>query len=198
MAKRTLGKILRVGKNFPRYISPLVNLLRMWIFNSNNWYINHYGWNHEVMELDSSWMFSLDGSSKWQIWKRRMEDLLYSNNLEAPINGESSKPQHMRKEDWNLLNRRTVAYIRLGVDDSLYQYISDETSAYSLWKKLEELFERKNEWEQTFLGKKAREPEIWRGYFFNFQSFQSDAKHNKSIIINGGGFRWWVASFIAS
>lgn len=36
----------------------------------------------------------------------------------------------------------------------LYQYISDETSAYSLWKKLEELFERKTNENKLFLVKK--------------------------------------------
>lgn len=83
-----------------------------------------------------------------------MEDLLYGNNLEAPINGESSKPQNMRKEDWNLLNRRTERIFALRVYDSLYQYISDETSAYSLWKKLEELYERKTNENKLFLVKK--------------------------------------------
>lgn len=103
------------------------------------------------MELDSSWLISLDGSSNWQIWKTRMEDLLYCNNLHAPINGESNKPENMSKEDWDLLNRRAVAYIRLWVDDSSYQYISDETSAYSLWKKL---YERKTNENKLFLVRK--------------------------------------------
>lgn len=102
------------------------------------------------MEFDTSRMISLNGSN-WQLWKRRMVDLLYCNDMHAPILGESSKPETMSKQDWDLLNRKVVGHIRLWVDDSLYNYISNETSAYSLWKKLEELYERKTNEDKLFL-----------------------------------------------
>lgn len=46
--------------------------------------------------------------------------------------GELAK-ENMSYEDWELLNRQVVWFIRKWVDDSIYHNIAKETKATSLW-----------------------------------------------------------------
>lgn len=87
-------------------------------------------------------MMKLTSSNYW-IWKSRMKDFLICNDLCEPIYGDESKPSDMSAEDWEIMSRETVAHIRLWIDKSLFLYVSHETNAHSLWKKLESMFERK-------------------------------------------------------
>ena len=72
-----------------------------------------------------------------------MEDILYTNNLYLPIHGDKKKPAEMTDDDWKVLNRKSVARIRHWVDQSVFHHVSQETNAYSLWSKLEVMYERK-------------------------------------------------------
>ena len=83
-----------------------------------------------------------------------MEDLLYCKKLYAPIKGEGSKPNDMKDDDWEILNRQVVGYILQRVDDSVYHHIANEISAQALWKKLEELYERKTAGNKALLIRK--------------------------------------------
>ena len=57
----------------------------------------------------------------------------------------------MSDKDWDLLNKQMVGFLRLWVDDSVYDHIYKETKAQSLWKKMEELYGRKTVGNKAFL-----------------------------------------------
>ena len=47
-----------------------------------------------------------------------------------------------------------MVFIRQWVDDNVYHYVVNETSAHTLWKKLEELHKRKTAGNKAFLIRK--------------------------------------------
>ena len=98
-------------------------------------------------------MISLNGNN-WMIWKPRMEDLLYCKDLYGPLQGDSAKPTTMIDDEWKRLDRKTIGFIRQWLDDSVFHHVSTEISAYSLWKKLESLYERKTAGNKAFLIRK--------------------------------------------
>ena len=98
-------------------------------------------------------MISLNGTN-WVTWKTKMEDLLYCKDLYGPIEGDKGKPVGTKDEDWNKLNRKTVGVIRQWIDDNVFHHVSTETTAHSLWKKLEELYDRKSATNKAFLFRK--------------------------------------------
>lgn len=57
----------------------------------------------------------------------------------------------MSSDDWNLLNRKVVGYIRTWMDDNVIHHVANETSAYALWTKLEQLYGRKTAENKTYL-----------------------------------------------
>ena len=50
--------------------------------------------------------------NNWQIWKLKMEDILYCKDLYDPIEGDEAKPADMSDKDWNKQNKKTVGTIR--------------------------------------------------------------------------------------
>ena len=74
--------------------------------------------------------------------KRMMEDLLYCKDLYKSVQLKA-KPSYTLDDDWDVEHRKTIAYIRRWMDPSLHEYIYDETKAYVVWKKLENIFARK-------------------------------------------------------
>ncbi|XP_047340702.1 uncharacterized protein LOC124944484 [Impatiens glandulifera] len=90
----------------------------------------------------SSTMIRLTNNN-WQIWKSKMEDILYCKDLYEPVEGDSAKPKEMAEADWIKLNRKAVGTIRQWLDDSVYHHVASEKSAHELWKKLESLYEQK-------------------------------------------------------
>ena len=83
-----------------------------------------------------------------------MEDLLYCKDLYGPLQGDSAKPTTMTDDEWKRLDRKTIGFIRQWLDDSVFHHVSTEISAYSLWKKLESLYERKTAGNKAFLIRK--------------------------------------------
>lgn len=81
-------------------------------------------------------------SSNYQLWKGKMEDLLYVKEFHEPVFSEQ-KPDSMKDEEWRLLHRRVCGFIRQWIDDSVLNHINDETDARTLWTKLDQLFRAK-------------------------------------------------------
>ena len=88
-------------------------------------------------------MFKLKGSN-YSIWKPSMLDLLYCKDLYLPLEGDSAKPEKMSEEEWKILHRKTVRYIRRFLEHSIFHHFANEEKADVLWKKMEAMFERKN------------------------------------------------------
>jgi hypothetical protein len=72
-----------------------------------------------------------------------MEDILYCKDLYQPLQDIGTKPACKSDEDWNVMNRKTVGQIRQWIDQSVFHHVAQETVAYTLWTKLEALYERK-------------------------------------------------------
>ena len=98
-------------------------------------------------------MVSLNGTS-WVTWKTKIEDLLQCKNLYKLIEGDKGRPEGTKDEDWNKLNRKVVGVIRQWVDDNVFHHVFTKTLAYDLWKKLEELYDRKSATKNPFLFRK--------------------------------------------
>lgn len=82
-------------------------------------------------------------SSNYAIWKPRMEDILYCKDLYEPIHGDEARPKEKTDKEWEIMNRKTVVQIRQWVDQTVFHHVAQETNAFSLWKKLEAMYERK-------------------------------------------------------
>ena len=53
----------------------------------------------------------LDGTN-WGIWKPRMKDILYLNDLHDPIEGDEKKPPDVDEGDWKKMDKKAIALIR--------------------------------------------------------------------------------------
>ncbi|GKV10366.1 hypothetical protein SLEP1_g21742 [Rubroshorea leprosula] len=69
-----------------------------------------------------------------------MEDLLYVKEFHEPVFSEQ-KPESMKDEGWRLFHRQVCEFIQQWIDDSVLNYINDETDARTLWTKLDQLFQ---------------------------------------------------------
>ena len=69
-------------------------------------------------------------SSNYSIWKPHMEDVFYTKDQYLPIYGDSKKAKDKNDDDWNILNRKTVAQIRTWVDQNVFHHVAQETKAH--------------------------------------------------------------------
>ncbi|KAK0594999.1 hypothetical protein LWI29_002469 [Acer saccharum] len=83
----------------------------------------------------------------------KMEDLLYVKDYYLPVFAEQ-KPEDKTDDKWTILHRQVYGYIRQWVDDNIYNHVSEETHARSLWNKLEQLYAQKTGNNKSFLIKK--------------------------------------------
>ena len=60
----------------------------------------------------------------WAIWKPRMEDFLCCKDLEGPLLGDSTKPKKMSMDEWKILDRKIIDYIRQWICDNVYHSVS--------------------------------------------------------------------------
>ena len=97
-------------------------------------------------------MITLNGSN-YHVWKGKMEDLLYVKDYYSPVFAEQ-KPDDKTDAEWTLIHRQVCGYIRQWVDDNVYNHVSEETHARSLWNKLEQLYARKTGNNKLYLIKK--------------------------------------------
>lgn len=101
------------------------------------------------MEVNTSRMISLNGSN-YNVWKRKMEDLLYVKGFHVPV-FSTEKPERKSDEEWNLLHRQVCEYIRQWVDDNELNHVSKVSNARTLWTALEELYAKKTGNNKLFL-----------------------------------------------
>ena len=73
-----------------------------------------------------------------------MEDILYCKDLYIPICDDGKQPADITdNKKWEVMNRKTVGQIRQWVGQSVFHHEAKETNAYTLWQKLEAMYERK-------------------------------------------------------
>ncbi|KAL4561013.1 hypothetical protein LXL04_033173 [Taraxacum kok-saghyz] len=89
--------------------------------------------------------------TNYNMWKPRMEDLLYLKELAEPLEKKGVKPDTKTDDVWMRINKKTVAQIRQWIDYSVFHHVSQETDAYKLWKKLENMYQAKTARNKTLL-----------------------------------------------
>ena len=67
-----------------------------------------------------------------------MKDFLYCKDLYKSIRLKE-KPLDTLDDDWDVEDRKTIAYMRRWMDPTLHEHIYDETKADAIWKKLENI-----------------------------------------------------------
>lgn len=95
----------------------------------------------------------LDGTN-WGIWKPRMKDILYLNDLHDPIEGDEKKPSDVDEGDWKKMDKKAIALIRQYLNDSVFHHVASCESAKALWDKLVSLYESKSATSKAFLVRK--------------------------------------------
>ena len=73
-------------------------------------------------------------------WRMQIEDYLYGKKLHLPLLG--TKPETMKDEDWNLLDRQVLGVIRLTVSRSIAHNVVKEKTTMDLMKALSSMYEK--------------------------------------------------------
>ncbi|GFY86925.1 hypothetical protein Acr_05g0005640 [Actinidia rufa] len=82
-------------------------------------------------------------ATNYAIWKPRMEDILFCKDLHDPLENKGEKPEATKDEEWRKMNRKTIGLIRQCIGHEVFHHVAQETSAYDLWIKLEEMYQSK-------------------------------------------------------
>ncbi|XP_057960828.1 uncharacterized protein LOC131152896 [Malania oleifera] len=93
-------------------------------------------------ESDSGTMIKLTASN-YTLWRSQMEDLLNCKDLGDPLDYKGMKPDSVKDDDWRRMNRKTIGQIRQWIYHKVYHHVAQETDAYSLWEKLENMYQAK-------------------------------------------------------
>ncbi|GFY86964.1 hypothetical protein Acr_05g0006030 [Actinidia rufa] len=82
-------------------------------------------------------------ATNYAIWKPRMEDILFYKDLHDPLENKREKLIATKDEKWRKMNRKTIGLIRQCIGHEVFHHVAQETSAYDLWLKLEEMYQSK-------------------------------------------------------
>ena len=95
-----------------------------------SWLIIAFNWNCRVLNMDtnSTKMVTLNGSN-YQVWKRKMEDILYVNDFLHLSIFFDEKPDDKTDKEWELYNRKVCGFMRLWIKDNFLNHICEETHA---------------------------------------------------------------------
>ena len=76
-----------------------------------------------------------DGSGNFDLWQRRVKDLLVQQGMVKALYGKQLKG--MNNMDWKDLEVKVAATIRLCLADDVMYHVMDEESPTAIWLKLE-------------------------------------------------------------
>ncbi|KHN41430.1 Retrovirus-related Pol polyprotein from transposon TNT 1-94, partial [Glycine soja] len=76
----------------------------------------------------------------FSFWKMQIEDYLYQKKLYQPLSGV--KPEDMKQEEWNLLDRQALGVIRLTLAKNVAFNIVNEKTTAGLMKALSDMYEK--------------------------------------------------------
>ncbi|MCF8701896.1 hypothetical protein L3054_10960, partial [Corynebacterium sp. MC-10] len=112
-------------------------------------------------------------ATNYTLWRPRMEDLLSCKDLFDPIELKGEKPDSVKEIEWKKSNRKTIGQIRQWIDHSVFHHVAQETDAYVLWKKLEDMYQAKTARNKTLL--------MRRLVNMKFKNGTSIAKHTREF-----------------
>ena len=79
-----------------------------------------------------------DGSD-YSYWWMQTEDFLFSKKLHLPL---GSKPEGMKVEDWNLLDRQVLEVIRLTLSKNVAHNVAKEKTIVGMMQELTDIYEK--------------------------------------------------------
>ena len=94
---------------------------------------------------------NFDGTD-FTYWRMQIEDYLYGKKLHLPILG--TKPETMKDEDWNLLDRQVLGVIRLTLSRSIAHNVVKEKTTVDLMMALSSMYEKPSANNEVYLMKK--------------------------------------------
>ena len=92
-----------------------------------------------VEEGKSSGIDKFDGID-FAYWRMQIENYLYGKKLHLPLLG--TKPETMKDEDWNLLDRQVLGVIGLTLSRSVEHNVVKEKTIVDLMKALSSMYEK--------------------------------------------------------
>ena len=85
-------------------------------------------------------------------WKMQIEDYLYQKKLYQPLTG--TKPEGMKEDEWNLLDRQALGVIRLTLSRNVAFNIAKEKTTADLMKALSDMYEKPSASNKVYLMKR--------------------------------------------
>ena len=86
-------------------------------------------------------------------WRMQIEDYLYGNKLHLPLLG--TKPETMKDEDWNLLDRQVLGVIRLTLSRFVaHNVVKKKKTTVNLMNALSSMYEKPSANNKVYLMKK--------------------------------------------
>ena len=92
------------------------------------------------------------GRTDFGYWRMQIEDYLYGKKLHLPLLG--TKPETMKDEDWNLLDRQVLRVIRLTQSRSVAHNVVKEKTIMDLMRALSSTYEKLSANNKVYLMKK--------------------------------------------
>ena len=102
-------------------------------------------------EKDTNKVDKFDGSN-FGFWKMQIEDLLYQKDLYLPLKG--TRPSEMKKDDWEVLDRKALCTVRLTLAKSIAFTVKNEKTLASLMASLSSMYEQPSAVNKVHLIKK--------------------------------------------
>ena len=102
-------------------------------------------------ESKGSGIEKFDGTD-FAYWRMQTEDCLYGKKLHLPLLG--TKPETMKDEDWNLLDRQVLGVIQLTLPRSVANNVVKEKSTMNWMKALSSMYEKPSANNKVYLMKK--------------------------------------------
>ena len=85
-----------------------------------------------------------DGTGNFELWQRRVKDLLVQQGLVKALFGKARKPKTMMDDEWEELDMKAVSTIRLCMADELMYDVMDDVTTATIWLKLESRYMSKS------------------------------------------------------
>ncbi len=85
-----------------------------------------------------------NGSNDFTLWKVKMRAILVQQGCAVAIDGEGRLPENLKAEERAEILAKAHSAILLSLTDEVLREVVDETSAASLWRKLESKYQKKS------------------------------------------------------
>ena len=93
------------------------------------------------MEESRSIVQRFDGEN-FDFWKMQIEDVLFQKSLHLPLFGIDHKPKDISEESWNLLDRQSLATVRLTLSQKVAFNVRNEKTTISLMQTLSDVYQK--------------------------------------------------------